>query len=407
MKASADVIIVGGGPCGSFAALNLAKHGISVKVFEEHGEIGFPPHCPGHLSLKGLEDLGLLPLPARTVENTFYGAKFYSPKGVEFAVFFQEPLTCTVNRTFFDKHIADLAKFYGAEYYMSKRVNALIIENNLVKGVKFSENKQCKEEFAKIVIDAEGISSRILRQAGLKPVNPSMVVKGVHAEVENVKDVEPNIVQVFLGNAYAHGFYAWVIPKKDGMAKIGLASKTGNPKELLKRFISQHPAASKMLRSVRIAHTAFHPISLGGFIPKAFTSGFLAIGDAASQVKPTTGGGIILGMNCAKIAAETAKEALFAGDFSAKFLSVYQKRFLRSFGFDMNFMLRARNMLNVMSDSELDFFIKTCIRLNLDGTLRDFSDLDLQGKALLKLLPKPKILHALLAFFLLYLSAKL
>jgi geranylgeranyl reductase family protein len=407
MKASAEVIIIGGGPCGSFAALNLAKRGINVKVFEEHSEIGFPTHCPGHLSLKGLKDLGLLPLPTKVVENTFYGARFYSPRGVEFTVRFPNPLTCIVNRALFDRHVADLAKSHGAEYGMGKRVESLIVENNFVKGIKFSENGQCVEEFAKIVIDAEGISSRILRQADLSPINSSMIVKGAHAEVENVKDMEQDIVQVFLGNAYAHGFYAWVIPKKDGMAKIGLATRTGNPKELLQKFMSKHPTASKVLCSARILHVTFHPISLGGFIPKAFSNGFLAIGDVASQVKPTTGGGVILGMNCARIAAETTNEALLTDDFSAKLLGGYQNCLLKDFGFDMKLMLRIRRMLDAMSDDELDFLIKTCVRLNLDEKLRDFSDLDFQGKALLKLLPKPKVLQALFAFFLLYLSAKL
>lgn len=40
-----DVIVVGGGPCGSFVASNLAKLGFSVNVFEEHGETGIPSHC--------------------------------------------------------------------------------------------------------------------------------------------------------------------------------------------------------------------------------------------------------------------------------------------------------------------------------------------------------------------------
>ncbi|MEM3577180.1 MAG: NAD(P)/FAD-dependent oxidoreductase [Candidatus Bathyarchaeia archaeon] len=407
MSSSAEVIVIGGGPCGSFAALNLAKHGVRVKVFEEHGEIGFPAHCSGHVSLKGLSDLGLLPLPAKVVENTFCGAKFYSPNGVEFAVHFQKPSTCVVNRALFDRHIAELAKAHRVEYHLNTRAESLIIEDGYVKGVKFSVNGNSKSEHAKIVVDAEGVSARILRQTGLKCADASMLVNGVNAEVEGLHDVETDSVQVFLGSTYALGFYAWIIPRKDGTAKVGLAAKQGNPKELLHRFVSKHPVASKALKSAKILHTAFHLIPLGGFIPKTFSNGFLAVGDAASQVKPTTGGGIILGMNCAKIAAGTALEALLADDVSAKFLGDYQKRFKRSFGFDVSFMFRVRRMLDAISDEKLDSLVKTCVRLGLDEDLRSFSDLDFQGKALLKLVPKPKILQALFAFFALYFSAKL
>ena len=51
---SADAIVVGGGPVGSYAALNLAKLGVKAKVFEEHPTIGFPSHCAGHISIRSL-----------------------------------------------------------------------------------------------------------------------------------------------------------------------------------------------------------------------------------------------------------------------------------------------------------------------------------------------------------------
>ena len=66
-----DAIVIGGGPVGSYAALNLAKLGIKVTVFEEHPEIGFPSHCAGHLSIRSLSAMGLYPLPKGIVENTF------------------------------------------------------------------------------------------------------------------------------------------------------------------------------------------------------------------------------------------------------------------------------------------------------------------------------------------------
>lgn len=405
MAATSDAIVIGGGPCGSFAALNLAKLGAEVMVFEEHDEIGVPSHCAGHLSIKGLKQLGLYPLPSRIVENTFQGANFYSPNGRKFSVRFSSPITCVVNRVLFDKHIAEMAEKSGVHYYLNSRVESLIIENNSVKGVIVKQNGKTREALAKIVIDAEGISSKILRQASLATLNTYMLVNAVEAEVENVRDVQSDTVEVFLGKSYAPGFYAWLIPKGDDKAKVGLAAKTGNPKELLHRFMLKHPIAAKKLHKAKLLQTTFHPISLGGPIKRAYTNGFLAVGDAASHVKPTTGGGVILGMTCAKVAAEIASEALQCRDFSSDLLENYQRRCKEILSFDVGVMLKVRRMLDAMSDEKLDNSIAFCAKFGLDKILQNVSEIDFQGQALLKTLRSPRILTALGYFFFLYLSA--
>jgi len=406
MKSVLDAIVIGGGSCGSFTAMNLARQGANVTVFEEHGEIGVPSHCAGHLSIKGLKHLGLHPLPTRIVENTFYGATFYSPKGKKFSVRFSVPMTCVVNRVLFDMYIAETAEDAGVHYHLNSQIESLIIEDGFVKGVSVKQNREMGEKFfSKIVVDAEGISSKILRQAGLPSLNRHMLVNGVQAEVENVKDTEPDMVEVFLGTNYAPGFYAWIIPKLDGKVKVGLAGKTGNPKELLQGLMRKHPVASKKLRKAKILQIGFHPLTLGGPVPKPYSNGFLAVGDVASQVKPTTGGGLILGMTCAKVAAEIAYEALGKNDFSSEFLSAYQRRCGEILGFDMNVMLKIRRTLDAMSDEKLDDVISLCTRLNLDKTLRNVKEIDFQGHSLLRLLRSPRMLTALLYFFLLYLSA--
>ena len=406
METVSDVIVVGGGPCGSFAALNLAKLGANVTVFEEHGEIGIPSYCTGHLSIKGLKNLGLYPLPSKIVENTFHGAKFYSPNCGKFSVRFPTSVTCVVNRALFDKYIAEKAEAAGVQYCLNSHVESLIIEDGFVKGVIVKQNDESRKRFlAKTVIDAEGVSSRILRQAGLSSFNPRMLVNAVQAEVENVKDAEPSMVEVFLGKDYAPGFYAWLVPKDDGKAKVGLAAKTGNPKELLQRLMLKHPIASKKLRTAKLLQTAFHPIPLGGTIPKTYSNGFLAIGDAASHVKPTTGGGVVFGMNCARVAAEIAYDALHRSDFSLEFLRAYQKRCEEILGFDVNVMLRMRKTLDAMSDEKLDEAIDFCTKLGLDKALQNVKEIDFQGQALLKALRNPRMLTALIYFFLLYLSA--
>jgi len=407
MKKASDAIVVGGGPSGSFTALKLAEHGANVTVFEEHGEIGIPSHCAGHISIKGLKQLGFYPLPAEIVENTFHGATFCSPNGNEFSVHFSSPVTCSVNRALFDRHIAERARNAGADYSLNSRVESLIIEDGFVKGVTVKQEGKTRKKPAKIVIDAEGISSRLSREAGLPGPDRDKLVNGVEAEVENVKNTEPDMVEVYLGKAYAPGFYAWLIPKKDEKAKVGLATKTGNPKNLLQKLMQEHPAARRKLRTARILQTTFHPITLGGLTPQTCANGFLTVGDAASQVKPTTGGGVLFGMTCAQIAAEVAYDALSRNDLSSKSLAPYQRRCQETLGFDVKIMLRMRKTLDAMSDRTIDTMINMCTKLGLDRAFQNVEDIDFQGQALLRVLRSPRMLTALGYFFFAYLSANL
>jgi digeranylgeranylglycerophospholipid reductase len=405
MDTVSDVIVVGGGPCGSFSALNLAKLGVNVTVFEEHGEIGVPSHCPGHMSIKGLNRLGLFPLPAGIVENFFYGAVFHSSLDKEIRVRFPSPVTCVVNRILFDKHIARQAEKAGAHFFLGSRVVSLNVENSFVKGVTVKRKDEVRKFTAKIVVDAEGVSSRLLRQTGLSALNRSKLVSGVEAEVENVKDMELGMVEVFLGNDYAPKFYAWLIPLGDGKAKIGLGANKGNPKELLQLFMHKHPAASRKLQDAKILQIAFHPITLGGQILKTCSNGFLAVGDVASQVKPTTGGGVILGLTCAQLAAETVNEALRRDDFSSHFLSKYQKQYTKTLGFNVNVMLMMRKLLDNLSDKQVDDVLGFCSKFKLHRILQSVNDIYFQGRSILHTLQSPRMLTALLYFGYLYLSA--
>jgi digeranylgeranylglycerophospholipid reductase len=407
MKDDSDVAVVGAGPCGSFTALNLAKLDIPVTVFEEHDQIGIPSHCAGHLSITGLKKLGLHPLPQEIVENTFYGADFYSPKGNKFSVGFSHPVTCVVDRVLFDQYIAKKAEDAGADYSLNSRVETLTNEAKSVKGIIVSRLGKSERKQAKIVVDAEGISSRILRQAGLTPPDRRHLVKGVEAEVEKTRDTEPGHVEVYLGKKYAPGLYAWLIPKKDGKAKVGLAARAEDPKELLNRLMFKHPVASKKLQSSRILRTVFHPITLAGPTSQAYSEGFLAVGDAASQVKPTTGGGVVFGMMCAQAAADVASEAVHKNDFSKESLSEYQKRCKSAIGFDAKIMLRMRRALDGLSDNRIDELIALSARMGLDKTLQNVKDIDFQGRTFLNVLRSPRVLGALAYFFFAFLSANL
>jgi digeranylgeranylglycerophospholipid reductase len=402
--AAPEVVIIGGGPVGSYAALNLAKAGINATVFEEHPEIGYPSHCAGHLSIRSLTSMGLFPLPEGIVENTFGTANFYSAIGTKFSIYLSRPVTAALNRARFDRYLAKQAEEAGARFVLDSRVQSLVIRNGFVEGVNV-QGKSGKQWMvpSNITVDAEGVSSRLLRQAGLKALKPQGIVYSVEAEVENVFDVEQDAVEVYLGNSYASGFYGWLIPRKDGTAKVGLATNKGNPKDCLQALRTKHPAASKQLSKAKIIQANYHTITLGGPIEKACTNGFLAVGDCASQVKPTTGGGVIFGLTCAKIVAQSVSEAIHRGDFSDYSLQAYQKRCSDLLGFDFSVMLRLRRFLNSFSDEKVDEILRVCGMLGLDEALRNEDEIDFQGKMLIKSLWKPSVLATLAYFALLYL----
>jgi digeranylgeranylglycerophospholipid reductase len=395
-----DAVVIGGGPAGSFSAFELAKRGVDVSVFEEHSAVGFPLHCAGHLSIRSLRNLGLYPLPKGIVENEFSAANFYSANGTKFSVHLAQPVTCAVNRALFDRYLAEKAQATGARYFLGSRVSSLLIEDGFVRGVKVAQGNRAEEQVpAKIVVDAEGISSRLMRQAGLPTLKREGLVYAVEAEVENVHDVEEHAVEVYVGNEYAPGFYGWLIPRLDGTAKVGLATKNGNPREFMQKLMNKHPVASRQLHNAKVTHMAFHTITLGGPVKRAYASGFLAVGDCASQVKPTTGGGVIFSITCAKIAAEVASEALKRKDVSAEFLRLYQKRCMAALGFDVRVMLKIRKFLDALSDEKMDKALRFAARTGLGGALRDVEEIDFQGRTLLSMIGKPAA-YATLAYLL-------
>ena len=126
---------------------------------------------------------------------------------------------------------------------------------------------------------------------------------------EVVCEIDPAMVEVWFGEETAPGFFAWVIPTYEGQARVGLAARGGDPTRLLARFIKKRfnasypsPRAGQVLVDGPVSRTSF--------------PGMLLVGDAAGHVKPTTGGGVVLGGLCAIEAGKVASKALESGDIS-------------------------------------------------------------------------------------------
>lgn len=395
---NSDIIVVGAGPAGSFSALQGAKLGGQVTVYEENGKVGTPSHGTGHISLAGIKRFDLR-LPKSVFENMIRSAIFYSPSGYRFSVRFASPVTCVVNRELFDQHLCNMALKAGAQILNNSYVKSLLIKKSAVKGVIVKRRKKIKKLASKVVIDAEGVSSTLLKRAGLPSLNRSSIVNGVHAEVDRIDDTDNDTVEVFLSRNFASGFFAWIVPRCDGTAKVGLGTERGNPYDCLQHFVYHNPIVRKRFKHSHLTRIIYHPISLGGPIFKTFYDGLLIVGDAASHVKPTTGGGIIMGLTSAKFAGETAAQAVLHKDSSANFLSEYERQWKKKMGFDMMVMKRLRLMLNGFSNKQFDQLITLCARLKLDETLKEVRDVDFQGTSLIHVAKSPRMLVTALYFF--------
>ncbi len=366
---SPDVIVVGAGPSGAFSAYHAAKLGAAVEVHEEHTESGTPSHCTGHVSLAGLKQLDLN-FPRNLFENQIRSANFYSPSNHQFSVTFSSPVTCVLNRERFDEYLREEALKAGVKIVYNSRVHSLKGRKDSIIGVTAKTPKGVQESRSNVVINAEGVSSILLKQAKLPSLNPRMIVKGI----------ELDSVEVFLSNEFAPGLFAWIVPRSDGSAKIGLGTAKGNPADHLRRFIQHNPVAHERLKGSRLTQVICHPISLGGPIPRTFHSGMLVVGDAASHVKPTTGGGLVMGLLGARIAGEIA-----ASSVDGKFeLSRYERLWKKEFGLDMTVMKQLRLLLNGLTDQKLDHLIDIANQIGLGESLRKMIHIDFQGKSLLR-----------------------
>lgn len=264
------------------------------------------------------------------------------------------------------------------------------------KALKVSYRKESSFE-TKVIIDAEGIRGKFVREAGLTPPSKG-VIPGVQFEVKNV-EINPDQVEMFFGNKVAPGFFAWIIPTGEDTARIGVGANH-QALRYLKEFIKNHPIASKRLSNAVPVKKFGGSIVLSGPIPKTYTNGFLVVGDVAGQVKPTTGGGVIMGGLCAQIAGDVAAEAVIEENLNSRRLGTYQKKWKKLLSREFYYMLLARRILNRMSDRNLDKLFESIIKNDFTKVIEEVGDMDFESGVIKKLIFKPKLSASILLNFL-------
>ncbi len=345
-----DVIVVGGGPAGSMAAEAAAKGGAKTLLLEKDRDIGYPVRCGEGVGASGLKQF-IDPDP-QWIAATISKVRMRSPDNtkVEFGI---KDAGYILHRRLFDYALANRAGNAGAEIQTRAYVDGLVVEDDVVRGVKYQymgENRQLR---AKVVIAADGVESRVGRLAGLRTATKLRDMdSGYQATVGNV-DVDQELIDFFVGTNWAPGGYLWIFPKGNGMANIGLGingayAKDFSAHDITHQFLKDHFPKATVLTSV-----------CGG-IPIAKTlktitkAGIMLTGDAARMVNPVTGGGIITGMVGGRIAGEVAAAALQTGDFTPNGFKAYPERWQKAEGKTHDGLHRVADAIFDITDEKLN-----------------------------------------------------
>jgi flavin-dependent dehydrogenase len=179
---------------------------------------------------------------------------------------------------------------------------------------------------------------------------PMSFLFGIQTDVL-MKDVSD--VEVYFGNKVAPGSFGWVVPTNGNTAKIGLMAEK-NPAGLLKGFL-RHPLIEQRLHSSTNA-VKCSPIPIRR-VSKSYAERLLIVGEAAGQVKSTTGGGIYFGLLCAEIAANTVIKALRRGDYSERALKEYEIIWRKRIEPELKAGSLLRNIFSRVSDRQIDHLV--------------------------------------------------
>ena len=381
-----EIAIVGGGPAGLFAAISAAKNGSVTHLFESKSCIGKYEHCAGLLSVDGLNRLGLSDLPPELVQNCgIIGSRLFSPSGVNITVQKSSITAWVVDRSKFDQYLSKLAEEKGVVIHTNSKVTSVKRDNNRIK-LTLGKKSPINNVTSPLLILAEGRFPHLNQQIGLPSPSYSKVVFTTQYIMSGIKNIDLKYVEVYQTPEFAPGFFAWIIPIGEDEAKVGLGSHSRPTGKYLQHFITKHPIAKHKLSSASIEKQMSGAIPVGSFIRKTYTDNVMVVGDAAGQTKPTTGGGVILGGLAAIKAGEMAAEALKTGNYSARFLSNYEKYWKKEMRSNLTIMKLVRQYLNSLNEKELERLFELLSTQKRKEKISKIGDVDNQKKIVFKLL---------------------
>jgi flavin-dependent dehydrogenase len=217
---------------------------------------------------------------------------------------------------------------------------------------------------------------------------PGSKVLGIQYEMAGLELDDEETVEVYLGRHWAPGFFAWMMPLGESVGRVGLCVDpkftSQSPAYYLTGLMAQHPVLSRRTRGARVVRRLAGWIPLPGNPRRSYGQGFLVVGDAAGQVKATSGGGIYFSLLAGRLAGQAATSWI-AGQSDA--LSAYQRAWTKRFGSEIRFTTAMRRIINTLPDAEVSFFLRSVAASSIvRGTIERHGDSQYQSKLLLPVL---------------------
>ena len=334
-----DIVIVGGGTAGTFAAATAAKAGLDVVILErksedDAGHIACGDAIKGKATFPDVIDREYLREESFTNQN-IQKAVFENPKtGETLDIPFEED-GAIVDRKRYGEVLLEEAERVGAEIHYDTVVQD-VLQNGKVEGVTATRKGSIETYEADVTIDAAGSLSLLQDKADLEDATFDTNVQysqycSAYREVVEVDEPVPYDDTLYFKPTEELG-YLWYFPRTPTEINVGLGFQMNKEPmqlvEVLKEDLESRPEFE----------TAEVKDKLGAALPtrrpydSAVAPGFLAVGDAAGHVNPTTGGGIPGAAKAGHWATNVAIEAIEDGDVGEDALWAYNRKVMTDFG---------------------------------------------------------------------------
>lgn len=353
MKGMGDkVTVIGAGTAGLITAKNLSALGIDTTVYDQKPVLGYPAVASGIISIKGLRSLGVD--YSKAITNTLYGANIHAGNTV-MHIRSLEPKAHVLDRQLLNEACFDESVKSGAKVVKSRKVEDADLE-------AFHRDS--------VIVGADGPLSLVARHFRMGTIEKyALTYKAEY----NIESADPNVVDLFFDNRTAPKFFGWLCPNSKDVLEVGIGidSRHGNSKAAFDRFVEKKVhdavAGAKMLSG----HASIIPLQSARKMVDPEKE-VLLVGDAAGQVKPTTGGGIVFGGRAAIIAAKAIADHMKNG----KSLMEYEKTFRKRYGLDLKLHGLIRAFYSGLDESGMGFAIKLLNTLGAEAFFSRYGDMD-------------------------------